>query len=460
MGLVRSISGVRGTIGDSLTPNIISKYITSFSEILPSGKIIVGNDGRPSGKWIENIVVGTLLALNRDVLTAGIVPTPTIQLLVEEMNADGGISITASHNPEQWNGLKFINKDGTFFNKYQNQKLFEFVDNSNFSFPNSNTATIRPVENPINFHLNKIFQLPLFRETNLLDKIKARNFKVVIDANNSSGSEIIPILLENLGCKVIKVNCDMNGIFMHPPEPIPQNISEIANIVRDTNADIGFVVDPDADRLVLIDELGHPIWEELTIALAIHSVGEFLEYFYPKGNKVVINYSTTKVCEHVAKMFGLDLHRAPVGEINVVTKMKELDAVVGGEGSGGVILPQCHYGRDSLVGITLVLSLLTKIEQPISRIIENYPKTLMNKYQVEIDEEFDEKIEELINSFGISLLDVNTDDGFRFESDFGWIHIRKSNTEPIARIICEVIQEKYISNIHNVIYKLFRIVRC
>ncbi len=460
MALVRSISGVRGTIGDSLTPNIVAKYITAFSEILPSGAIVIGNDGRPSGKWIENIVVGTLLALNRQVFTAGIVPTPTIQVLVEERNAAGGISITASHNPEQWNGLKFINTDGTFFNKYQNQKLFEFADNTSFKFPNFNNATVEPIKNPIHYHLNKIFELPLFKETNLLEKIKSKHFKVVFDANNSSGSEIIPTLLEGFGCEVIKVNCYKTGIFMHPPEPLPQNISEVASIVRNTKSDIGFVVDPDADRLVLIDELGHPVLEELTIALAIHAVGEFLEYFYPKGNKVVINYSTTKVCEHVAKMFGLDLHRAPVGEINVVTKMKELDAVVGGEGSGGVILPQCHYGRDSLVGITLILSLLSKLEKPISQIIEKYPKTFITKFQVEIDEEFDEKIEELINAFGISLLDVNTEDGYRFESDFGWLHIRKSNTEPIARIICEVANEDNIQKIHDVINKLFRVVKC
>ncbi|MFN3780821.1 MAG: phosphoglucosamine mutase, partial [Candidatus Kapaibacteriota bacterium] len=421
MALVRSISGVRGTIGDSFTPNIVANYITAFSEILPHGTIVIGYDGRPSGKWIENIVVGTLLALNRQVLLAGIVPTPTIQVLVEEMNAVGGISITASHNPEQWNGLKFIYSDGTFFNKYQNQKLFEFVDNTSFKFPNSNVTTSKLIENPYRYHLNKIFQLPLFKETDLSDKIKSKQFKVVFDANNASGSEIIPKLLEELGCEVIKVNCNKTGIFIHPPEPLPQNILEVANIVRNTKADIGFVVDPDADRLVLIDELGNPVLEEMTIALAIHTVGEFLEYFYPKGNKVVINYSTTKVCEHVAKMFGLDIHRAPVGEINVVTKMKELDAVVGGEGSGGVILPQCHYGRDALVGITLILSLLSKLDKPLSKILEKYPKTLMSKFQVEIDEEFDEKIEELINHFGISLLDVNTEDGFRFESDLGWI---------------------------------------
>ncbi|MFN3307364.1 MAG: phosphoglucosamine mutase, partial [Candidatus Kapaibacteriota bacterium] len=449
-----------GTIGESFTPNIVANYITAFSEILPHGTIVIGYDGRPSGKWIENIVVGTLLSLNRQVLLAGIVPTPTIQVLVEEMNAVGGISITASHNPEQWNGLKFINSDGTFFNKYQNQKLFEFVDNTSFKFPNSNVSTSKLIENPNRYHLNKIFQLPLFRETDLSDKIKSKKFKVVFDADNASGSEIIPTLLEELGCEVIKVNCNKTGIFIHPPEPLPQNILDVANIVRNTKADIGFVVDPDADRLVLIDESGNPVLEEMTIALAIHAVGESLEYFYPKGNKVVINYSTTKVCEHVAKMFGLDIHRAPVGEINVVTKMKELDAVVGGEGSGGVILPQCHYGRDALVGITLILSLLSKLDKPLSKILEKYPKTLMSKFQVEIDEEFDEKIEELINHFGINLLDVNTEDGFRFESDFGWIHIRKSNTEPIARIIFEVTNENNIHNIYNVISKLFRVVKC
>jgi phosphomannomutase len=457
MAFVRSISGIRATIGDSLTPKLISEYTAAFAETLPEGNIVVGRDGRPSGSWIENIVVGTLLAMNRNVLIAGITPTPTIQVLTEETKSAGGISITASHNPDNWNGMKFIKSDGTFLTYYENNKLFEIVDEGAYSFPQNTSTKIEHIANPYEHHINRIISIPLFKETNIANKIKDRKFKVVFDANNSSGSIIIPQLLEMLGCEVIKVNCNSNGIFAHPPEPKPENIREVVNLVTKYGADIGFVVDPDGDRLVFIDENGNPVWEELTIVIAINAVGEFLEYFYPKSNKVVVNYSTTQVAEYVARKYGLELLRAPVGEINVVNKMKEVDAIVGGEGSGGVILPHCHYGRDSLVGIALALSLLTKYNVPISELVASYPKVFMQKYQVEIKEDFDEIIEELVNSLGVSLLDVNTEDGYRFESDFGWVHIRKSNTEPIARIICEIQKEEDRDKICRLIKSIFEV---
>ncbi|MCX7908520.1 MAG: phosphoglucosamine mutase [Ignavibacteria bacterium] len=455
MAIVRSISGIRGTIGEGFSPNVIANYVSAFSELLPQGPVVIGRDGRPSGIWVEQICIGTLLAMNRKVLNAGIVPTPTVQILVEEFNTSGGISITASHNTAEWNGLKFIKSDGTFFSRYENQKIFEIVDLLAFKFPANFTTQIDNIQNPYEYHLKRIFNLPLFKETNFLDRIRGKKFKVVFDANNSSGSKIIPELLENLGCDVIKINCELNGIFAHPPEPNPENIVNISKIVSTKNADIGFVVDPDADRLVIIDEKGNPIWEELTIALAINSIGEFLEYFYPKSNKVVVNYSTTQVAEIVAKKYGLDVLRSPVGEINVVERMKEHDAILGGEGSGGVILPHCHYGRDSLVGIVLVLSLLAKYNKPISEIINEYPKVFMKKNKYSINSDFENKIEELVNSLGISLLDVNTEDGYRMDGDFGWIHIRKSNTEPIARVIFETKTQEDFIKVNRMINALF-----
>lgn len=455
MSFVRSISGIRGVVGNSLTPEVLTKYVAAFSELMPEGTIVVGRDGRKSGIWIEQIVVGTLLAMNRNVLVAGIVPTPTLQVLVEVLNAAGGIELTASHNPEEWNGLKFIKSDGTFLTKYENQKIFEIVDSSAFNFSKKFASQITYGTELIKYHVNKILDLPLFKEARTIEKIKEKKLKVVIDANNASGAVIIPTLLENLGCEVIRINCEPNGEFTHPPEPLPENIKHIAKVVPDERADIGFVVDPDADRLVLIDEKGIPVWEELTIVLAINAIGEFLEYFNPKSNKVVVNYSTTQLAEFVAKNYGLEVVRAPVGEINVVEKMKEVEAIIGGEGSGGVILPLCHYGRDSLVGISLILSLLTKYKKTISEIVSAYPQVYMKKCKVNVDENFEQKIEELLNSLGLSLLDINIDDGYRFETEFGWVHIRKSNTEPIARIIYETKSLEDSQKINRLINVLF-----
>lgn len=437
MSLVRSISGIRGIVGESLFPETITKYVAAFSDLLPEGEIVVGIDGRQSGTWIQQIVVGTLLAMNRKVLVSGITPTPTLQVLVENLKLAGGIAITASHNPANWNGMKFIRSDGTFLSKYENQKLFQIVDSSAFKYPRNFATEIKYENNLANIHIKKIFDLPLFKETRIIEKIKERKFKVVFDANNCSGSVIIPELLNSFGCEVIQINCELNGKFAHPAEPTPENIETIANVVVEKNADIGFVVDPDADRLVVIDENGKPIWEELTIVLAINSIGEFLEYFNPKSNKIVVNYSTTQLSEFIAKKYGLEVVRAPVGEINVVEKMKEVNAVIGGEGSGGVILPLCHYGRDSLVGIALILSLLAKLRKLVSEITSEYPNVYMKKSKINLDENFETKVEELLESLGLSLLDVNLEDGYRFETDFGWVHIRKSNTEPIARIIYE-----------------------
>lgn len=456
MSLVRSISGIRGTIGEGLTPNLISNYVAAFTEIIPDGAIVLGRDGRPSGLWIEYIVIGSLLSKNRKVLLAGVAPTPTIQILVEELNAAGGISITASHNPAKWNGMKFIRENGTFLSQYQNQKLFEIVDSDAFKFSDVNSLEIETISNPFDYHFKRIFNVPLFKETNILERIKEHKFKVAVDANNASGSKILPEFLEKLGCEVLPINCNGSGIFAHPPEPNPQNITEVAKIVSEKDADIGFVVDPDADRLVVIDEKGNPVWEELTVVLAIHSAGLFLEYLDPKSNKVVVNYSTTQISEYIVRKFGLELLRAPVGEINVVTKMKEVDALIGGEGSGGVILPTCHYGRDSLVGISLILALMTKLEMPISEIIAEYPKVFMQKHQFAMNQDVENKIEELVNSLGLSLLDVNNEDGYRIEGDFGWIHIRKSNTEPIVRVIFETSDFEKQHKVSRLVEYLFK----
>jgi len=455
MSLIRSISGIRGIIGNGLTPKTVVEYVAGFSEIIPEGKVVIGRDGRPSGNWIENIVIGTLLAMGRDVVRLGIVPSPTVQIMVEELKASGGISITASHNTIEWNGLKFINQNGTFLGHYENNKLFEIIDNGAFKCPNNFSSLVIDEHRSIDFHIKRILNLPIFQETDILEKIRKKKPKVLIDCNNASGSNALPKLLAEFGVEIICLNCNPDGKFAHPPEPIPQNLVEISAQVAKHQCDIGFAVDPDADRLVIFDENGNAIWEELTIVLAIQSVAENLEYFNPKSNKVVVNFSTTSLAEHIAQKYGLEVVRAPVGEINVVQKMQEVSAIVGGEGSGGVILPLCHYGRDSLVGIALILTLLDKMNLPISQIISTLPKVYMDKKTVPIDEDFEEKIENLVETLGLSLIDVYIEDGFRINLENGWLHIRKSNTEPIARVVYESFNTEEHRRISKILDKTF-----
>ncbi len=455
MALIRSISGIRGQIAKDLTPRVIAEYVAGFSEIIPQGKVVVGRDGRNSGVWLENIVVGTLLAMGRDVIRLGIVPTPTVQVMVTELSAAGGISITASHNPIEWNGLKLINQEGVFFGQYENKKLFEIVDNYAFKCPNNFSSVITNYDAAIQTHINRILELPIFKETSLLNKIRDKKYKILIDCNNASGSFALQELLKNFGAEVIPINCEPNSLFVHPPEPNPQNLAETSKKIVEYHADIGFAVDPDADRLVIFDEKGTPVWEELTIVLAIQSVGENLEYFYPKSNKIVVNYSTTSLCEYIAKQYGLEVLRAPVGEINVVNKMKEVSAIIGGEGSGGVILPLCHYGRDSLVGISLILALVEKLNVKITELVSSFPELKMEKKTFQIYNDLEEKIENLVEFLGLSLMDVDTEDGFRISLENGWIQIRKSNTEPIVRVVCENFDKTEQERISKILDKIF-----
>lgn len=431
MALVRSISGLRATVGDSLTPDLVYKYAASFSEMLPDGYIIIGRDGRPSGNWIENILIGTLNACGRVVKNLSIVPTPTVQLEVEHSDAVGGIIITASHNPSEWNGLKFLNAQGTFLNAEDNAVLWNILDNQKYNFLDKKPVTDNfIVKDSIINHISKILSLPILQSN--LDKIKKRKFKIVVDAVNASGSIIMPQLLKLLNCEVVNLFCDETGIFPHTPEPLPQNLTLLADAVKVNNADIGIAVDPDADRLVLIDEHGNPIGEEKTITIAVDSALSFLD---KKDLNVVVNLSTTKMVEDVAKAHSCKLFRSPVGEINVVNLMKEKNAVVGGEGSGGVILPACHYGRDSLVGTALTLSLLAAKSLTLSELAKTYTNYSMLKFKMPFSGCFDEitpKVQALFNN-----VEISTDDGIRIDFPDKWVQIRKSNTEPIIRIIAE-----------------------
>ncbi len=433
MPLIRSISGLRATIGDSLLPNIIIDYVNAFAKVMPEGEIVVGRDGRPSGFWIENIVAGTLAAAGRKVRMIGMVPTPTVQLEVEKSSAAGGIAITASHNPDQWNGLKFLNTDGVFLDAEENKILWDAIDNKDFSYSYNVTSNLIEIDEEANSrHINAILENSLLREKELVESIRSKNYKVVVDAVNASGSIIVPQLLSNLFCEVVELFTDGSGVFPHTPEPLPANLQELADSVPEYEADLGIAVDPDADRLVLIDENGKAIGEEKTIALATYAVLMALD---KKNQTVVVNHSTSMFTDFVAKKYRAKVVRSAVGEINVVKKMKETGAVIGGEGSGGVILPSAHYGRDSLVGIALVLSLMAETGKSLSELAGEFPDYKMLKFKKEFTGNINDilpKVEQLFNG-----AEIIKEDGMKIVLDNAWVQVRASNTEPIIRVISE-----------------------
>ncbi|MGE5478959.1 MAG: phosphoglucosamine mutase [Chloroflexota bacterium] len=434
MPLIRSISGLRATLPDSLTEDIVRRYCYGFHSILPGGEIVIGRDGRPSGEHIERLAADCLYKLGRKVRILGIVPTPTVQLEVEKSSAVGGIAITASHNPSQWNGLKFISSEGVFLNKQANEELWRYADTmpQNISPMQGGGALRDP--NAIERHIDSILRLKMFSCCNLEHDLALRKVRVVVDAVNASGSVAAPMLLERLGCEVIRLHCDGSGNFPHTPEPLPENLTSLASKVAEIGADLGVAVDPDADRLVLIDERGTPVWEELTIALAIESALAYPDF--SQGEKcAVVNLSTSGASQEVCERRGAKLYRSPVGEINVVEEMKLRGALIGGEGSGGVILPACHYGRDSLVGIALVLALIARSGKSLSQLVDEMPKRAMIKTKFPSNGAPTEAFERIIKKFPGAAADLR--DGLRLDMDGEWAQIRASNTEPIVRVIAE-----------------------
>ncbi len=443
MSIIKSISGLRATLDGDLSPELVMDYTNALVRMFPKGKITIGRDGRPSGKWIESIVSATLLEAGCEVILLGIVPTPTVQLAVERHQCNAGIAITASHNPSNWNGLKFINSAGIFFNQQENELLWGNLNKELITKPGK-SFNYNIIDNDIkNYHIDKLLNLNIINQN--LNSIREKHYRVVVDAVNASGSLIVPDLLVKMGCEVIELFCKGNGEFPHLPEPLPQNLSQLAESVKQYNADLGIAVDPDADRLVLIDENGMHIGEEKTVCIAIDSV---LSY---KAGDAVINYSTSALAELIAKKYDSKVFRSPVGEINVVDKMKLTGAVIGGEGSGGVILPECHYGRDCLVGIALTLNLLTKTGLSLSELNKSYPELIMIKTKQDFVGDFD-LISSKVKSY-FKQATIADDDGIR--ADFGdkWVQIRKSNTEPIIRIIAEATNKELAQDlIEQILY--------
>lgn len=438
MAFIRSISGVRATLGDDMLPWRITEYAAAFSALLPEGDIVVGRDGRPSGEWIEHLVCGTLSACGRNVVRLGIVPTPTVQLFAERSGTAGGIAITASHNPEQWNGLKFLNGQGVFLDADENRALWDILDTGAFRFVHTQRGgSITTAETPISTHIASILALPAFAEhTGITGAIRKRRFRVVVDAVNCSGSTAIPELLQHFGCDIIPLYCDNSGVFPHTPEPLPENLSSLAQAVAEHKADIGLAVDPDADRLVLIDETGTPIGEENTIVIAVLAVLSNAALFGITGTpSVAVNLSTTRAVEDVAAQFGAVVHRTPVGEINVVKAMLEHGSAIGGEGSGGVILPSSHAGRDSLVGTALLLTALAQHDSSLSSLVATLPQYTIVKRKKEFQGETAHLFDAVERSH--SSAEHSRADGLKLSFERSWVHLRASNTEPIVRIIAE-----------------------
>jgi phosphomannomutase len=435
MTLIKSISGIRGIIGDGLSPAEIVKFTAAYASYIKiiSGKkhlkIVVGRDARVSGKMVSAMVCSTLMSCSADVTDLGLATTPTVELAVANLGADGGIIITASHNPAEWNALKLLNSKGEFLSAADGQRILEIAGKNEFDFSDYlNLGTYQENNDQLGQHIKKILGLPLVN----IPAIRNANFRVGFDAVNSIGGIALPALLEALGVEVIfPVNATPDGLFVHNPEPLPEHLGEISRVVKENKADVGFVVDPDVDRLAIIMENGGFFGEEYTlVAVADYILG------HTSGN-TVSNLSSTRALKDVTEKHGGKYFASAVGEVNVVEMMKKQKAVIGGEGNGGVIYPELHYGRDALVGIALFLSKLAISGKTCSELRRQYPDYFISKNKVTLKpgaslEEIFTRIHETYKQFP-----VNNIDGLKIDFENGWVHLRQSNTEPIMRIYAE-----------------------
>ena len=444
--LIRSISGVRGLTDSHLTPKISSIYARALHTSLPDGVIMAGRDSRPSGDMILHAMTEELVGLGRTVIQCGIVPTPTVQFMVHNTEAIGGFIVTASHNPVEWNGIKFLRPDSTFFHPEECQDLFNTVDQNVELKKSKEAGIVWPEQNAIQKHVIACASISCID----LNRIQRRKFKVVIDAVNGAGAIALPNMLEALGCEVIELNCEPDGNFTRGTEPLPENLNDLSAMVKNHNADAGFAVDPDADRLAVVNEHGEPLGEEYTLVLAADG------YINETGKKerFVVNLSTSLALEKLAHKNGSTVERSAVGEINVVNKMNEVNSNLGGEGNGGVILKECHLGRDSMVGATMVLNRMSQTEDTLSEIHRTLPIFKIVKDKISVDTiDSDELIDKVSNLFNDA--DKNDLDGIKFTWDDKWVHLRRSNTEPIMRIYAEAPSEdqalELVSKIRSII---------
>ncbi len=437
MSLVKSISGIRGTIGgrvgEGLNPvdivRFTAAYATQRKAALPENKtIVVGRDARISGEMVEHIVCGTLIGMGYNVVNIGMATTPTTELAVIHEQAAGGIILTASHNPKQWNALKLLNEKGEFLNDAEGKGVLAIAEKEDFSFAEVDELGAMTHKDYLPQHVQDVLALKLVDK----DAIEKKNFTVAIDCVNSIGGLAIPAILKALGVKnIIELNCTPNGHFPHNPEPLPQHLTEISNLLKEGKADVGFVVDPDVDRLAIICENGEMFGEEYTLV----SVADYV-LSHTKGN-TVSNLSSTRALSDVTRAHGGEYSASAVGEVNVTTEMKRVGAVIGGEGNGGVIYPESHYGRDALVGIALFLSHLAHKNMKVSELRRTYPNYCISKNRIDLTAEMNvdrilEEVKEIYRNERI-----NDCDGVKIDFADGWVHLRKSNTEPIIRVYSE-----------------------
>ena len=429
MELIKSISGIRGIYNQSLTTSIASNYAQIFSHIQNDGDILLARDSRPHGEVLYNDICRTLTQAGRNVICCGIIPTPTAQFIINNEKLAGGIVVTASHNPIEWNGLKFLDDDGCFLNP---KKMEQLLSKDPGPMTNDTTGDMIESEDAYQHHIDNVLNLACID----IDTIKAKNFKVVVDTVNGAAYKALPELLEKLNCDIVKIHCDNDGTFPRGTEPIPSHLEDLSKAVTANNADIGFATDPDADRLAIVDNHGNPIGEESTLVIALES---YLKY-YQDSQKVVTNLSTSMAVDVIAHKYNSTVQRSSVGEINVVEKMKELNSSIGGEGNGGVILEESHLGRDSLVASALVLNHLAQSNLPFNEILEDIPSFIMIKDKINLQNDVDfNHIKDLFQNDDVKFVES---DGLKIIWDNKWIHIRKSNTEPIIRIISEADNHK------------------
>jgi phosphomannomutase len=439
MTLIKSISGIRGTIGgcpsENLTPIDVVKFTTAYARFIKSKNsnkrttIVVGRDARISGAMVESLVEGTLLGTGCDVINVGLCTTPGTEMAVITHKADGGIIITASHNPRQWNALKLLNERGEFLDDAEGKEVLRMAEDMEYCYPTVDAIGKVVLREDFNKrHIEQVLALKLVD----VDAVRKRKFKVVVDAVNSIGGVVIPMLLKELGCEVVELNCDPTGEFAHNPEPLPENLTEISEVIRREGADMGIVVDPDVDRLAFVMENGEMFVEEYTLV----AVADYV-LRHTKGN-TVSNLSSSRALSDVTSRYeGCTYAAAAVGEVNVVKKMKETGAVIGGEGNGGVIYPELHYGRDALVGIGLFLTYFAGLDMTMSELRKTYPAYFASKNKIELTPEID--VDNILATIKhrYSNERVNDIDGVKIDFDNSWVHLRKSNTEPIIRIYTE-----------------------
>lgn len=437
MTLIKSISGIRGTIGgfigDNLTPIDIVKYASAYGVWLKSKSdsvhVVIGRDARISGIIVQNLVESSLQSLGIHIIDIGMSTTPTVEIAVPMEKASGGIIITASHNPKQWNALKLLNQKGEFISEEDGHEILNIAEKETFEYAHIDHLGTIQKKNYLKKHIDAILDLPYVD----VASVKSSKFRVVVDAVNSSGGTYIPALLDAMGVDVVKLYCEPTGEFPHNPEPLPEHLGDLCSLVVESQADLGFVVDPDVDRLAIVSEDGSLFGEEYTLV----AVSDYILQLQ-KGN-TVSNLSSTRALRDVSESHGVNHYASAVGEVNVVEKMKEVNAVIGGEGNGGIIYPELHYGRDSLVGIALFLTHLTKSKVTCSELRKKYKNYFMSKQKVQLtpDLNVDDVLEGIAHKYKNE--DVDFTDGVKINFDQEWVHLRKSNTEPIIRVYSESI---------------------